>query len=85
MGDEYTNEQLCRLIVEGQEWAKDHLIAQNRGFVFKCTDEIHKARKAALALSETDKDDLEQEGLIALLTAAESFDPSREMLFLTIK
>ena len=83
MGCEYTNEQLCRLISEGQAWARDRLIAQNRGFVFKCADEIHKARKAALALSETDVDDLEQEGLIALLAAAESYDPSHGTQFPT--
>ena len=83
MGDEYTNEQLCRLISEGQAWAKDRLIAQNQGFVYTCADEIHKAHKAAFALSETDVDDLEQEGLIALLAAAESFDPSRGTRFLT--
>lgn len=83
MGHEYSNEQLCRLISEGKAWAKDRLITQNRGFVFTCADEIHKARKAAFALSETDVDDLEQEGLIALLAAAESFDPSRGTLFLT--
>ena len=83
MGDEYTNEQLCRLISAGQTWAKDRLISQNRGFVIKCADEIHKAHKAAFALSETDVDDLEQEELIALLAAAENFDPSRGTLFLT--
>lgn len=83
MGDGYTNEQLCRLISEGQAWAKDRLIAQNRGFVYICADEIHKAHKGAFALSETDVDDLEQEGLIALLAAAESFDPSRGTRFLT--
>lgn len=83
MGDEYTNEQLCRLISEGQAWAKERLISQNHGFVFKYADEICKAHSAAFALSEMDKDDLEQEGLIALLAAAESFDPSRGTLFLT--
>lgn len=50
MEDEYTNEQLCRLILEGQAWAKDRLIAQNRGFVFKCADEIHKAHKDTFTL-----------------------------------
>ena len=83
MGHEYTNEQLCQMISEGQAWAKNRLIAQNWGFVFTCADEIHKAHKAAFALSETDVDDLEQEGLIALLAAAESFDPSRGTRFLT--
>ena len=44
---------------------------------------IDRRKHYVEVLSETDVDDLEQEGLIALLAAAESFDPSRETRFLT--
>lgn len=80
---EYTNEQLCEHIKKGEKWAADQLIEQNKGFVYDCAHKTYKAYRVSRVLSETDEDDLLQEGLCALIAAVDSFDPTRGTLFLT--
>ena len=80
---EYTNEQLCEHIKKGEKWATERLIEQNKGFVFDCAHKTYKAYRVSCVLSETDEDDLLQEGLCALIAAVDSFDPTRGTLFLT--
>ena len=79
----YTNEQLCEHIKKGEKWATERLIEQNKGFVYDCAHKTYKAYRVSRVLSETDEDDLLQEGLCALIAAVDSFDPARGTLFLT--
>ena len=80
---EYTNEQLCEHIKKGEKWATERLIEQNKGFVFDCAHKTYKAYRISCVLSETDEDDLVQEGLCTLIAAVDSFDPAHGTLFLT--
>ena len=80
---EYTNEQLCEVIKKGEKRATNRLIEQNKGFVFDCAHKTYKAYRISCVLSETDEDDLVQEGLCALIAAVDSFDPAHGTLFLT--
>lgn len=80
---EYTNEQLCEHIKKGEKWATERLIEQNKGFVYDCAHKTYKAYRVSRVLSETDEDDLLQEGLCALIAAVDSFDPAHGTLFLT--
>lgn len=80
---EFTNEQLCEHIKKGEKWAADRLIEQNKGFVYDCAHKTYKAYRVSHMLSETDEDDLTQEGFCALIAAVDSFDPARRTLFLT--
>lgn len=80
---EYTNEQLCEHIKKGEKWATEQLIDQNKGFVYDCAHKTYKAYRVSCVLSETDEDDLVQEGLCALIAAVGSFDPAHGTLFLT--
>jgi len=80
---EYTNEQLCEHIKKGEKWATEQLIDQNKGFVYDCAHKTYKAYRVSRVLSETDEDDLLQEGLCALIAAVDNFDPAHGTLFLT--
>ena len=80
---EYTNEQLCEHSKKGESWATEQLIEQNKGFVYDCAHKTYKAYRVSHVLSETDEDDLAQEGLCALINAVNGFDPARGALFLT--
>ena len=80
---EYTNEQLCEQIKKGERWATEQLIRQNKGFVYDCAHKIYKAYRTTHVLSETDEDDLVQEGLCTMIAAVDGFDPTRGTLFLT--
>ena len=79
----FTNEQLCEHIKRGEKWAVDQLIEQNKGFVYDCAHKTYKAYRASHVLSETDEEDMVQEGLCALIAAVDSFDPTCGTLFLT--
>lgn len=79
----FSNEQLCEFIKRGEKWAANQLIEQNKGFVYDCAHKTYKAYRASHVLSETDEDDLTQEGLCALIAAVDSFDPTHGTLFLT--
>lgn len=80
---EYTNEQLCEIIKNGEGWATERLIQQNKGFVYDCAHKTYKAYRTTHVLSGTDEDDLMQEGLCAMIAAVDGFDPTRGTLFLT--
>ena len=73
-----TNEQLCAALKQGDRSALDTLIEQNMPFLrreaYNLADQFKR--------SET-SDDLVQEGVIALMEAAERYDPERGALFLT--
>lgn len=78
-----SNEQLCAFIQKGDASARDLLLENNRGFIRKTANEIHQS----MGLTENgfmiDRDDLEQEGSLGLLKAAELFDAEKGMKFLT--
>lgn len=67
-----TNEQLCVLIQKNDNAAKEELIRNNIGFIRKTVNEIYNG-----GYSDIDYDDLVQEGCIALLNAASSYETER--------
>ena len=73
-----TNEQLCAMLKQGDRSALDTLIEQNMSFL------RHKAYSLANQFKRPETaDDLVQEGAMALMEAAERYDPERGTLFLT--
>lgn len=74
-----TNEELCLRYQAGDAYAADELICNNIGFIrsiaLQYAQDIRSARM--------DADDYTQEGAVALLQAADQFDPSRGVQFLT--
>lgn len=78
-----SNEQFCVFIQKGDAAARDSLLENNLGFIRKTANEIHQS----MILTENgfmiDRDDLEQEGSLGLLKAAELFDAEKGMKFLT--
>ena len=73
-----TNEQLCAALKQGDRTALDALVEQNMSFLRR------KAKSLANQFNRPQTaDDLVQEGSIALMEAAERYDPKREALFLT--
>ena len=73
-----TNEQLCAALRQGDRSALDVLIEQNMPFLrSKAKDLANQFRRTWTA------GDLVQEGAIALMEAAERYDPARGALFLT--
>lgn len=73
-----TNEDLCTQIQEGDKAACETLIEQNEKFLLDCIRKIGIKPEWGL-----DKDDLMQEGRIALVKAAETFQPTTRKKFLT--
>ena len=73
-----SNEELARLIQKGDPQAASLLLSQNEGYLTKL------ATTYAKQLSQPSlMEDLKQEGALALLEAAQRFDPSRGTKLLT--
>ena len=73
-----TNEQLCAALKQGDHSALDTLIEQNMAFLRRMAYNLaNQFKQTQIA------DDLVQEGAMALMEAAERFDPERGTLFLT--
>ena len=72
-----TNEELCLRYQAGDLKAAEELIAENRAFIHELSVQFSK-QYAGLLL---ESDDYDQEGSMALLRAAEKFDPSKEAFF----
>lgn len=68
---------LTRRIKDGDEEALDQLIRHNLRLVNKCIQRYYTPDMA------TERDDLMQEGIIGLITAARKFDPERGHRFTT--
>ena len=72
------NQTIIRLVQEGNEQAKQDLCIKNKGLVDKCVCKYEK-----WAGNKLDFEDLEQVGMIGMLTAAERFDFSMGTEFST--
>ncbi|HDK7140056.1 TPA: sigma-70 family RNA polymerase sigma factor [Clostridium botulinum] len=64
-----TNEQLIYLYQQGDRQALDKVIEQNKGIVYKLANKFYVE-----GTNSIDKEDLEQEGFIGLIVAAERYD-----------
>lgn len=73
-----SNEELALLIQEGDPQAASLLLSQNEGYLTKLATTYAK-QLSQLSVTE----DLKQEGALALLEAAQRFDPSRGTKLLT--
>lgn len=73
-----SNEDLVHCLRSGEEAAAELLLARNEGYLSKLAAEISAQYKLPDIY-----EDLQQEGRIALLTAAASFDPARGVKFLS--
>lgn len=73
-----TNEELARQIQTGDSQTASHLLSQNEGYLTKLATTYAK-QLSQLSLVE----DLKQEGALALLEAAQRFDPSKGTKLLT--
>lgn len=78
-----SNEQLCVLMKKGNASARDLLLENNLGFIRKTANEIYQSMGLTDSGLVIDRDDLEQEGSLGLLKAAELFDAEKGMKFLT--
>ena len=76
-GDCPSNEELALRIQDGDKNAAELLLSQNEGFLTSSATR-YKSRSRISIL-----EDLKQEGAIALLDAAQSFDPDHSVKFLT--
>jgi len=74
-----TNEQLCSSAQNGNLTARNLLLEKNQAFLCKEADGILREYGDC----RIEKDDLIQEGCLALMKAAERFDPGRGNKFLT--
>lgn len=72
------NEQLCAALKQGDRSAPDALVEQNTAFLRRTAYNLANQFKRPQAT-----DDLAQEGAMALMEAAERYDPERGTLFLT--
>ena len=81
--EKYTNEQLCAMIREDSEWAKDQLIYQNEGFIRMTAGKFYRKYTLKHDLSYDDFKDMIQEGRIALLKAAETYETGHGAGFLS--
>lgn len=78
-----SNEQLCVLMKKGNASACDLLLENNLGFIRKTANEIYQNMGLTDNGLVIDRNDLEQEGSLGLLKAAELFDAEKGMKFLT--
>ena len=83
MNNRYTNEQLCEMIRRKQDEALEQLIRQNEGFVRTIANRVYTKYAASVGLLSCDLDNMIQEGRIALMKAAETFDAEAGAGFLT--
>ncbi|HHT64454.1 MAG: sigma-70 family RNA polymerase sigma factor [Caldicoprobacterales bacterium] len=73
-----TNEQLCIMYQQGYSQALDTLVDKNKNLVWSRVKRYEKTYRHKLT-----EDDLFQDGVIGMITAAERFDSSREARFTT--
>ena len=78
VGDRSTNEELVQRLQEGDASAAEELLRQNSGYLTVLAKQYDKTVRGP-SLEE----DLKQEGAMAILKAAEQFDPSMGNRFLT--
>jgi RNA polymerase sigma factor (sigma-70 family) len=76
------NNELCRLIRENDLEAETRLLMENEGLVIRVAYSV-QTRRNINSSDGIDQDDLMQEGRIALLTAAKTYDESRNAKFST--
>lgn len=79
---DYTNEMLCAAIQAGDEYAKAVLIEQNRRWVGKLAESFHKMLGMDAFATSAAIDDLIQTGNMAMLRAAERYEPDKAPVFL---
>ena len=79
---DYTNEMLCAAIQAGDEYAKAVLIEQNRRWVGKLAESFHKMLGMDVFATSAAIDDLIQAGNMAMLRAAERYEPNKAPAFL---
>lgn len=73
-----TNEQLCILYQQGNNWALEALVDRNKKLVMSRAYKCFKKYKLSI-----DEEDLVQYGYFGLIKAAERFDIKRETKFVT--
>ena len=78
VGDRPTNEELAQRLQEGDTSAAEELLRQNSGYLTVLAKQYDRTVRGP-SLEE----DLKQEGAMALLKAAEQFDPTLGNRFLT--
>lgn len=79
---DYTNEMLCAAIQAGNEYAKAALIERNRRWVGKLAESFHKMLGMDVFATSAAVDDLIQAGNMAMLRAAERYEPNKAPAFL---
>ena len=83
MNIRFTNEQLCKMISRKQDGALEQLIRQNEGFVRIMANRIYTKYAASAGLLSCHQEDMLQEGRIALMKAAETYEAEAGAGFLT--
>lgn len=81
--EELSNEELCALAKNGDADALEQLVKQNLPYIKKRAKEIWGSKAALNRSYGIERDDLVQEGSIALCGCVERFDPVRGFKFLT--
>ena len=79
---DYTNEMLCAAIQAGDDFAKAVLIERNRRWVGKLAESFHKMLSMDAFATSAAVDDLIQAGNMAMLRAAERYEPNKAPAFL---
>ena len=79
---DYTNEMLCAAIQTGDDYAKEVLIERNRRWVGKLAESFRKALAMDAFATSAAVDDMIQAGNMALLRAAERYEPNKAPAFL---
>ena len=79
---DYTNEILCATIQAGDDYAKEILIERNRRWVGKLAESFHKMLGMNVFATSAAVDDLIQAGNMAMLRAAERYEPDKAQAFL---
>ena len=78
VGDRPTNEELVQRLQEGDTSAAEELLRQNSGYLTALAKQYDR-----MVCGPSLGEDLKQEGALALLKAAEQFDPTLGNRFLT--
>jgi len=78
-----TNEELCALAKQGDTDAQNLLIENNLRFIKKTAYELWNAQAEQNRSLGIDPDDLVQEGMLALCSCIEHYNPDSGNLFLT--
>ena len=84
MENRYTNEQLCELIWKDRSgWALNQLISQNESFICSIANRLFAKQSKSQRTALYDLDDLIQEGRIAMMKAAEKYEATENIKFLS--